>query len=220
VQSILAKAGARNRSELHYRHLTSPQKRIVVGKITRLPVRGFVLASNKKNMRGYRNERAERVRSQQWFYNFCLRLLLERVTDYCFQHARRDRAKGGRGADAGLDFRLDAVVNMVPPGLVPGRCPGHRGYWQRAVDNLKSACAAAFLSVYVVLCEAMPWPESKKPQAIAFIAAFRAALLTITRVFPSAPRFHHSAAPGTRLPPLRGLPRRSQCISRSAARSF
>ena len=34
------------------------------------------------------------------------------------------------------------------------------------------------------------------------------------------PRFHHSAAPGTPLPPLRDLPGRSQCISRSAARSF
>ena len=50
--------------------------------------------------------------------------------------------------------------------------------------------------------------------------SFAASPKCLTRVFPSAPRFHHSAAPGTRLPPLRGLPRRSQCISRSAVRSF
>jgi hypothetical protein len=53
-----------------------------------------VLACDKKNMRGYRNVRAERARSQQWLYNFCLRLLLERVTDFCYRHAADERAKG------------------------------------------------------------------------------------------------------------------------------
>src|ERR1700757_4697244 len=59
VQSLLAKAEARNRSELHYRNLTDHQKRIVVSEMAQLPLRSFILASNKKNMRGYRNERAE-----------------------------------------------------------------------------------------------------------------------------------------------------------------
>jgi len=63
VQSALAKGGARNRSELHYRDLADHQKRIVVSELAQVPIRGFVLASNKKNMRGYRNERAEQVRS-------------------------------------------------------------------------------------------------------------------------------------------------------------
>ncbi len=93
VQSALAKAGARNHSDLHYRNLTDGQKRIVVGELAQLPIRGFVLASNKKNMRGYQNVRAERVQSKQWFYNFCLRLLLERITDFCYRHAARERAK-------------------------------------------------------------------------------------------------------------------------------
>jgi hypothetical protein len=38
-----------------------------------------------------------------------------------------------------LDFRLDAVVNMVPPGLLPGRCPGHWGYWQSEAGMIVSA---------------------------------------------------------------------------------
>jgi hypothetical protein len=38
--------------------------------------------------------RAERVRSQQWFYNYCLRLLLERVTEFCYRHAASEHAKG------------------------------------------------------------------------------------------------------------------------------
>ncbi|BBB96151.1 MULTISPECIES: DUF3800 domain-containing protein [Bradyrhizobium] len=93
VRSILSKAGVRNRPDLHYRNLADHRKRIVLNELTQLPIRGFVLASNKKNMRRYQNMRAERVRSQQWFYNFCLRLLLERVTDFCYRHASSERAK-------------------------------------------------------------------------------------------------------------------------------
>ena len=96
VLSILAKAGGANRSELHYRNLPDFRKRIVCSELASLPVRAFVLASNKKNMRGYRNLRAERVGSQQWFYNYCLRLLLERVTDFCHHYAKSDRANDRR----------------------------------------------------------------------------------------------------------------------------
>ena len=91
VQTILSKVGSK-RTDLHYRYLSAPQKRIALGELAQLPLRGFVLASNKKNMRRHRNERAERVGAQQWFYNYCLRLLLERVTDFCYRHAVKDRA--------------------------------------------------------------------------------------------------------------------------------
>jgi Protein of unknown function (DUF3800) len=92
VRSILGKANIRH-PDLHYRYLSDAQKRIAVNEIAKLPVRAFVLASNKKNMRGYRNARAEIVQSKQWFYNFCLRLLLERVTHYCSLHSAREHAK-------------------------------------------------------------------------------------------------------------------------------
>lgn len=65
----------------------------MANEVAQLPVRGFVLASNKKNMRRHRNERAERAQpTKDWFYNFCLRLLLERVTDFCHRHAVGQRA--------------------------------------------------------------------------------------------------------------------------------
>ncbi|WGR70651.1 MULTISPECIES: DUF3800 domain-containing protein [unclassified Bradyrhizobium] len=91
VRTILSKIGSK-RSDLHYRHLSAAQKRTALEMIAQLPIRGFVLASNKKNMRRYRNERAEHAGAQQWFYNYCLRLLLERVTDFCHRHATKDRA--------------------------------------------------------------------------------------------------------------------------------
>lgn len=92
VRSMLSTAGVQNPTDLHWRNLPDYRKRIVVNELVRHPIRGFVLASNKKNMRGYRNVRAESARSKQWFYNYCLRLLLERVTDFCYQHAKRERA--------------------------------------------------------------------------------------------------------------------------------
>lgn len=92
VQTIIDEAGIRARSDVHYRNLPDYRKRIVCSALAKLPVRAFVLASNKKNMRHYRNERAERVGSQQWFYNYCLRLLLERVTHFCYHHRRLENA--------------------------------------------------------------------------------------------------------------------------------
>jgi hypothetical protein len=94
VRRIQAKAGVRGKADLHYRNLPDFRKRIVCSELAKLPLRAFVLASNKKNMRQYRNQRAERVMSQQWFYNFCLRLLLERVTHFCYEHTKSDKANG------------------------------------------------------------------------------------------------------------------------------
>jgi len=110
VRAIQSKAGLRAETDLHYRNLPAFRKRIVCSEIAKLPIRGFVLASNKKNMRQYRNQRAERVKSQQWFYNFCLRLLLERVTHFCYEHARSDKAPYG---DRPLKFTASEVDTLT-----------------------------------------------------------------------------------------------------------
>ena len=36
-------------------------------------------------MRGYNNARAAKRGGKQWYYNYCVRLLMERVTDYCLR---------------------------------------------------------------------------------------------------------------------------------------
>lgn len=83
VQDIIAELGITQRNDLHYRTL-SPTRKVAAGnRIATLPLRAFAICSNKKNMRGYRNPRAEKIPSQQWFYNWCIRLLLERVTAFC-----------------------------------------------------------------------------------------------------------------------------------------
>lgn len=90
---------ARNRQapSLHFRKLTDRQKLIVAERLAQLPLRIFVLISNKRNMRNHRNAKAARVSGHKhWFYWWCTRLLLERVTAYCALRNRLDGHSDGR----------------------------------------------------------------------------------------------------------------------------
>jgi hypothetical protein len=93
VRSILNTVGAKQRPALHFRDLQEWQKPIACQELAKLPVNLFVMNSNKKNMRRHRNERAAAktnpLVSKQVFYNFCLRLILERITDCCLRHSMR-----------------------------------------------------------------------------------------------------------------------------------
>jgi hypothetical protein len=80
----------RQKQDIHYSDLSPKRRAAMCGHLAALPLRAFALLSNKKNMEGYSNPRAEKVRSQQWFYNWCVRLLLERVTDYCKRRSQKD----------------------------------------------------------------------------------------------------------------------------------
>ena len=108
VREIRDGIGLKQRPDLHYRTLSPTRKVAVCSRIAKLPVRGFVIASNKKNMRRHRNDNAAKIPSQQWFYNWCIRLLLERLTAFCSDRTERDH-----GA------RLPIKIEF-------SRCGGHR----------------------------------------------------------------------------------------------
>ncbi len=90
VRDIRDGIGLKQRPDLHFRTLSPTRKVAVCNRIAALPVRGFVIASNKKNMRRYHNANAAKIPSQQWFYNWCIRLLMERVTAFCSERTARD----------------------------------------------------------------------------------------------------------------------------------
>jgi len=70
----------------------SPEQRLIICQhMAELPIRIFVVASNKRNMRKHKNSNAEKIDSKQWFYNWLTRLLVERITDYCHQRAERHK---------------------------------------------------------------------------------------------------------------------------------
>jgi hypothetical protein len=70
---------------LHYRNLSDPKKRRACEMLAGKPVVCFVVCSNKKNMRQHKNDRAASRGSKQYFYNFCVRFLMERVSDLCLR---------------------------------------------------------------------------------------------------------------------------------------
>lgn len=81
VRDIRSAVRATQGPSLHYRRLSRAKRVIACQMLSQLPVRAIVLASNKRNMRGYRNDRAAKIPSQEPFYNWCIRLVLERATD-------------------------------------------------------------------------------------------------------------------------------------------
>lgn len=88
VKNIRNEIGATQGPSLHFRRLNERRKLLACKAVASLPVRAFVILSNKKNMRRYDNPRASKIPSQQWFYNWCIRLLLERTSHWCDWHAK------------------------------------------------------------------------------------------------------------------------------------
>ncbi len=90
VRSILDALKRRQSRELHFRNLLEWQKPLICQELAKLPVQLFAMLSNKKNMRQHRNERAERaspLHPRQYFYNFCIRIILERITEFVLWHS-------------------------------------------------------------------------------------------------------------------------------------
>jgi hypothetical protein len=82
VQDICRNFKGYQRFGFHFKDLNPAKRRLVCATMATKPLRIFVVASNKKNMRGYENPWAERIPSNNWFYCWLTRLLLERVTHF------------------------------------------------------------------------------------------------------------------------------------------
>ncbi|KXU29223.1 hypothetical protein A0J57_18205 [Sphingobium sp. 22B] len=81
-----------NANALHYRNLSAPNQARVCRMLGRKPLRLFVVASHKDSMRDHYNPKLGRANDKE-FYNWCLRLLLERVTEWCYRRGRKDEDK-------------------------------------------------------------------------------------------------------------------------------
>jgi hypothetical protein len=85
------KAALRSRQmrDIHFQKLSPARKLIACNSVASRPVRCFVVSSNKRNMKLHKNLRAEKIPSDNWFYCWLSRLLLERVTHWVHQHSVR-----------------------------------------------------------------------------------------------------------------------------------
>jgi Protein of unknown function (DUF3800) len=96
VEKILSDLGLHQRHDLHFQPLDDHHRLSVCKALASLPIRCFAVVSNKRNMRRYRNPKAEKVSysaGRTWFYWWMTRLLLERVTDYCERRSLHEYGK-------------------------------------------------------------------------------------------------------------------------------
>jgi hypothetical protein len=90
VRHIIEKLDSPQLRSLHFRKLDPPwRKETICREIAALPLRSFVVCSNKKNMRGYENPFAAQVPSQNWFYCWLTRVLLEKITHFVAADSRQ-----------------------------------------------------------------------------------------------------------------------------------
>jgi len=78
------------RPDLHFYTLSDDKRLEACEFLAGKPVRCFAVISNKRNMRGYRNFRAERWDGRNPMYNWLLRVLLEKASYYCANRSMRD----------------------------------------------------------------------------------------------------------------------------------
>lgn len=90
IGNMMAAMNSRQMHDIHFAKLSPQRKLIACQHVAKLPVRCFVVASNKQNMRGHSNLLAEKIPSDNWFYCWLTRLLLERVTHWVRQRSLAD----------------------------------------------------------------------------------------------------------------------------------
>lgn len=95
VREIKRSINSLQSPDLHFRTLSEHKKLPVCQSLAGQEMRFFVMASHKQNMRRYRNPRAEAVsmHPNDWFYNFCIRVVLERLTEWCADRSIRETGR-------------------------------------------------------------------------------------------------------------------------------
>lgn len=90
ISDLRKKLNSHQLRDIHFQKLQPGRKLISCNHVAELPVRCFVVASNKRNMRGYSNPFAEKIPSDNWYYCWLTRLLLERVTHWVEARSRAE----------------------------------------------------------------------------------------------------------------------------------
>lgn len=114
------------RQTLHYRNLSQSNRCRVCRMLSTKHVRLFTVASHKTNMRGRRNPRIGKAMGRDEFYNWCLRLLFERVTSWCARRAKTESLseQGARivfSERGGHDYRhLKAYMGLLEDQALTG----------------------------------------------------------------------------------------------------
>lgn len=90
VAEMIKATGRHQRKYLHFRDLHEGHKTLVCNMLANHRIRCFAIASHKRSLLDWpHSESLRRMKNQDWFYSFLTRFLLERVTHFVGQHARK-----------------------------------------------------------------------------------------------------------------------------------
>lgn len=100
-REFLTQCGGRQQKHFHFRNANKQNKLLACERLSALHVRNFVICSNKKNMRGYKNpiaakrniDLAENPFNSNWFYFWVTRVLMEKVTTFAAWHSMKNYSK-------------------------------------------------------------------------------------------------------------------------------
>jgi hypothetical protein len=81
VTDLMTAMNSRQMRDIHFQRLSPARKSLACSYLAERNVRLFAVISNKQNMEGWQNPRAAKIPSDNWFYCWLTRLLLERITD-------------------------------------------------------------------------------------------------------------------------------------------
>lgn len=90
IREMREVANARQSETLHYHRIAKARREGVCSTMGEKPLRVFCLASHKTNMREHINPRLGKMDSGHEFYNWCTRILFERLTDWCAAVQKRE----------------------------------------------------------------------------------------------------------------------------------
>lgn len=80
VAELMQAMNSHQMRDLHFQKLGDSRKALACSYLAEKNVRLFAVVSNKQNMEGWQNPRAAKIPSDNWFYCWLTRILLERVT--------------------------------------------------------------------------------------------------------------------------------------------
>lgn len=158
LTDITSQLKGHQRPGIHFADLRKPaKKRLVCSKIADLPMRIFAMTSNKKNMKGYANPFAGSIPSDNWFYCWMTRILLERVTHFVktFGDTPSNGGHPGRPGTSGLPGEIGI---LLAEGRHLAECPGLDSRCSPAwASTLPSLVATLMPSSWLLSRQATAW---------------------------------------------------------------
>lgn len=93
VEGLRQIACSNQSTSLHYAKVSKNKRVDLCSAVTQLPLRAFCVASHKSNMRSHTNKVLGKIDKGDKFYNWCMRLLLERVTRWAERWHNKEGTK-------------------------------------------------------------------------------------------------------------------------------